>query len=191
MICADAPTAATRAPRRATTAATTAQEGVPDRAPGAVVVLAAADARATVTAAKGDCGVFRVIAAVGISNTMLMTIYERINEIAMMRSLGMKDLDIRLIFLLEGSFIALFGALIGTFVALILNYFLVTKGLNFGFMMREIDIGYRLQSHLRGAWSFSSIGFSFLFSTILAVGFTLIFINRALKMELFSMMRHN
>ena len=132
-----------------------------------------------------------VIAAVGISNTMLMTIYERINEIAMMRSLGMKDLDIRLIFLLEGSFIALFGALIGTFVALILNYFLVTKGLNFGFMMREIDIGYRLQSHLRGAWSFSSIGFSFLFSTILAVGFTLIFINRALKMELFSMMRHN
>jgi len=63
MICAAVPIAATRAPRRATTAATTAQEGVLDRAPGAAVAPAAADVRATATAAKGDCGVFRAMGA--------------------------------------------------------------------------------------------------------------------------------
>lgn len=63
MICADAPTAATRAPRRATTVATTAQEGVPDRARGAAAVPVVVDARATATAAKGDCGVSRAMGA--------------------------------------------------------------------------------------------------------------------------------
>ena len=63
MICADAPTAATRAPQRATTAATTVQEGVLDRAPGAAAVVAVVDAQATATAAKGDCGVFRAMGA--------------------------------------------------------------------------------------------------------------------------------
>ena len=63
MICAAVPIAAIRVPRRATTAATIAPEDVPVRAPGAAVVRAAADVRATATAVKGDCGVFRAMGA--------------------------------------------------------------------------------------------------------------------------------
>ncbi|NBK26054.1 MAG: ABC transporter permease, partial [Spirochaetia bacterium] len=44
-----------------------------------------------------------IIAAVGVSNTMLMAMFERMREIGMMRALGMKDRDILFSFLFEAG----------------------------------------------------------------------------------------
>ncbi len=93
-----------------------------------------------------------IIAAVGISNTMLMAIFERIRELGMMRSLGMSDMKIRIAFMLEAAGIGLIGSTIGVIIGVIANYWIINVGIDFGFLMREMDIGYRIQSIFRGAW---------------------------------------
>jgi putative ABC transport system permease protein len=54
-----------------------------------------------------------IVAALGIINTMLMSVLERTREIGIMKAVGARDSHIRAIFLVEGSFIGLIGGLFG------------------------------------------------------------------------------
>ena len=58
------------------------------------------------------------VAAIGIANTMMMSIYERTKEIGIMKVLGCSLGRIRDLFLMEAAFIGLSGGVIG----LILSY---------------------------------------------------------------------
>jgi len=59
-----------------------------------------------------------LIAAIGITNTMIMAIYERTREIGIMKVIGATIADIRKMFLLESALIGLGGGLLG----LVLSY---------------------------------------------------------------------
>lgn len=61
----------------------------------------------------GIGGVSLLIAAIGITNTMIMSIYERTREIGVMKVLGAKLKDIKNLFLFEAAMIGLFGGIIG------------------------------------------------------------------------------
>ena len=52
-----------------------------------------------------------LVAAIGIANTMMMSIYERTKEIGVMKVIGCSLGNIRQLFLLEAAFIGLIGAL--------------------------------------------------------------------------------
>lgn len=93
-----------------------------------------------------------IIAAVGISNTMLMAVMERKNEIGMLRSLGYGKSSIRWLFLVEGFAIGLIGTAAGTALGSIVVAFMVQYGLDFSFMLREMDAGYRITGVMRSAW---------------------------------------
>lgn len=67
----------------------------------------------------GIGGVSLLIAAIGITNTMIMSIYERTREIGVMKVLGAKLKDIKNLFLLEAALIGLFGGLFGLSLSLI------------------------------------------------------------------------
>jgi putative ABC transport system permease protein len=54
-----------------------------------------------------------LVAAIGITNTMLMSVLERTREIGVMKSVGARDGDIVLMFLMEGALIGLVGGLLG------------------------------------------------------------------------------
>ncbi len=58
-------------------------------------------------------GVSLIVAAIGITNTMVMSIYERTKEIGVMKVIGAKVGDIRRLFLIEASFIGFFGGVMG------------------------------------------------------------------------------
>ena len=58
------------------------------------------------------------VAAIGIANTMVMSIYERTKEIGIMKAVGCYVRDIRLLFLMEAAAIGLLGGVIG----IILSY---------------------------------------------------------------------
>lgn len=58
------------------------------------------------------------VAAIGITNTMMMSIYERTKEIGVMKVLGCDLRNIRSLFLMEAGFIGFIGGVIG----LILSY---------------------------------------------------------------------
>ena len=65
-----------------------------------------------------------VVAAIGIANTMVMSIYERTREIGVMKVIGCVVGNIRSIFLMEAGTIGFFGGLMGLVFSHLLSYVL-------------------------------------------------------------------
>ncbi len=95
-----------------------------------------------------------IIALVGISNTMLMSVLERQKEIGTLRALGFRNSEIRQIFMLEGAGIGLIGALGGLVLSTIFVWLLTTYGIDYSFLLDKIDTGYRIEGVLYGVWEF-------------------------------------
>lgn len=93
-----------------------------------------------------------IIAIVGVSNTMLMSVLERQKEIGMLRSLGFRKSEIRNVFAFEAAGIGLIGAAFGLILGTLIQLFLVYAGLDYSFLLDEIDFGYRMSSNLYGQW---------------------------------------
>lgn len=69
---------------------------------------------AIVQAVLGGIGaVSLLVAAIGIANTMMMSIYERTKEIGVIKVLGCSLKNIKQMFLLEAAFIGLLGGILG------------------------------------------------------------------------------
>ncbi len=125
-----------------------------------------------------------LIAAVGISNTILMSIMERVRELGMMRALGMKNSQIRRMFLMESGGIGFFGALGGVFLGALINIPLVRRGIDYSSIMETGDMGYRVAGIVYGAW------YPGTFLTAFAVGLFIALLvawfptRRALKLEI-------
>ncbi len=105
-----------------------------------------------------------LIAAIGISNTMVMSIYERTKEIGVMKVLGAELKDIKRLFLFEAAMIGLFGGAIGIGISYILSFVINSVLSNMGG-----DLGYYGSSLLSTipAWlAFASLGFSTLIGLI-------------------------
>lgn len=61
------------------------------------------------------------VAAIGIANTMMMSIYERTKEIGVMKVLGCSLGNIRGMFLMEAAFIGIFGGIIGNILSFLMS----------------------------------------------------------------------
>ncbi len=96
-----------------------------------------------------------VIAIVGISNTMLMSISERKNEIAMLKTLGYENKFIKGLFTLEGTIIGILGIIVGFIIGLLLALYFQEYGIDITGLMGDADIGYRINGVMH---SFVSIG---------------------------------
>lgn len=69
-----------------------------------------------------------LVAAIGITNTMVMSIYERTREIGVIKVIGASLGDIRKLFLLESGMIGFFGGVIGVALSYGVSYLLNTTG---------------------------------------------------------------
>ena len=77
---------------------------------------------AIVQAVLGGIGaVSLLVAAIGIANTMMMSIYERTKEIGVMKVLGCSLRNIREMFLLEAAFIGLLGGIAGNILSFVMS----------------------------------------------------------------------
>ena len=104
------------------------------------------------------------IAAVGITNTMLMAVLERTGEIGTLRALGFERARIRRLFLAEGFIIALIGSAAGLALGAAATWYLTVYGMDFSFMLREMNIGYRITGVIRSAWNIPGIARTVLFT---------------------------
>ncbi|MFW5712862.1 MAG: ABC transporter permease [Spirochaetota bacterium] len=131
-----------------------------------------------------------IIAAVGISNTMLMSVYERVREIGMLRALGMHRREIRLAFLIEAGGIGLIGASVGVLIGVLLNIPLVHTGIDYSALMRDADMGYRITGIMRGLWSVKTITTAFFTGVFLSVLMAFIPTRKALKLQITDALRY-
>lgn len=78
---------------------------------------------AMVQAVLGGIGAVSLfVAAIGIANTMMMSIYERTKEIGVIKVLGCSLKNIKQMFLLEAAFIGFFGGVIGNLLSFLMSF---------------------------------------------------------------------
>lgn len=70
----------------------------------------------------GLAAISLLVAAISITNTMIMSIYERTREIGIMKVLGCFIGNIRLSFLMEAGLIGLLGGIIGTIISYLISF---------------------------------------------------------------------
>jgi len=89
-----------------------------------------------------------IIVIVGIMNTMLMAVYERVREIGALMALGMQKKRVRRLFLMEGALLGVFGSLIGMAMGLIVIIILSKSGINVGALYAGQDVGYLIKDYI-------------------------------------------
>uniref|UniRef100_A0A7C4UB42 ABC transporter permease n=1 Tax=candidate division WOR-3 bacterium TaxID=2052148 RepID=A0A7C4UB42_UNCW3 len=113
-----------------------------------------------------------IIGFVGVVNTTMISVYEKRREIGTLKTLGMREKDIVLLFLIECFLIGLIGVLTGLIFGSILNLYFVLKGIDLvsktGF--EDINVGYRVLGIVKSRWDTPLITIasllSILFTTI-------------------------
>jgi putative ABC transport system permease protein len=131
-----------------------------------------------------------IIAAVGISNTMLMAVYERVREIGMMRAMGMRDRSIRLAFLFEAGGIGLLGSAAGLVLGAAINFYMVRWGIDLGALIGDMEVGYRIHSVFHAAWHPQALIGGLVFGVIASMVVSFIPSSRALKMGITDCLTH-
>ncbi|MBN1318897.1 MAG: ABC transporter permease [Anaerolineales bacterium] len=110
-----------------------------------------------------------LIASIGILNLMLMAVFERTREMGVLAALGMKGRQIMILFLLEGTFIGIFGAIIGAVLGGLLVQAVAQVGIDLGYAEGMGDMVALLGERLYPSLSIAkTIGFALLVVVIAA-----------------------
>lgn len=109
-----------------------------------------------------------IVAAIGITNTMVMSIYERTREIGVMKVIGASVKDIRNLFLLEAGMIGMGGGIVGValsyLVSYIMNQIVAKSGFGGGYLSMG---GNSITISIIPIWlAVSALVFSFLIGVI-------------------------
>jgi ABC-type antimicrobial peptide transport system permease subunit len=79
-------------------------------------------------------GISLLVASFGIANTMIMSILERTREIGIMKAIGAEDREIKLIFFFEAAVIGVFGGVVGSIAAWVID--VVANRLAYRFILK-------------------------------------------------------
>jgi len=129
-----------------------------------------------------------VISAVGIVNTILMSVFSRVREIGVLRAYGMTPRDILRLFTLEGFALGVVGSLLGVGLGVLANFFFIVHGMDLSAYAQSfgsIPVG----GILRGEWDLKTIAAGFLFGIIVSVAAAWIPARRAARLEPTSALR--
>ncbi len=75
----------------------------------------------------------------GIINTMLMSVFERINEIGVLMAIGMKNSKIFLMFVFEAFILGVLGTFIGLAVGLLIHWPISVSGINLSIFSQGLE----------------------------------------------------
>ncbi len=84
--------------------------------------------------------IFALLAALGIANTMMMAVLERRAEIGLLKSMGMYEDEITVLFTIEGFILGLAGTCLGLIFGGVIAYLLSKYGLNLGGSLQGLPL---------------------------------------------------
>jgi putative ABC transport system permease protein len=103
-------------------------------------------------------GVIVFITALGVFNTMLMSVMERTGEIGVLRALGMRRREVVGLFLLEATSIALVGGILGAALGAAGGFYLQEVGVDLGSAVDRLNGAIPLTSTVYGKVSANVVG---------------------------------
>jgi ABC-type lipoprotein release transport system permease subunit len=132
-----------------------------------------------------------ILSFMGIANTMLLAILERIRETGMMRALGMTSGQLIGVYMMEAGMVGIFGSLAGIALGCLINIPMVQYGIDFTGLTDVVggDIGYRVTGIFRSAWNIPVIIGAGIVAPILAACTAFFPTRRALKMPVTESLR--
>ncbi|MBN2620983.1 ABC transporter permease [candidate division WOR-3 bacterium] len=131
-----------------------------------------------------------VIAAVGIVNTMLMAVMERIPEIGTLKAMGFGNWEIIKMFLYEGGIIGVFGSALGCVYGLLVSLIMVFVGIDFSSMFDTAEMNYPIKFLLKGEIDPVMVCAVFLFGVVVSIIVTLWPVRRATRLRPVDALRH-
>lgn len=151
----------------------------------------------SISASKG--GVSKMVAifliflsVLGIANTMLMATFERTKEIGMLRSMGMLDKELKLLFIFEAGLIGFIGSVIGVFLGILINIYMTNIGIDMTEILSNMNMdnfGYRVIGIFKSCWNISTMIKAIIGATLIAGIMAIPPVKRALKRSITDAMR--
>lgn len=115
-------------------------------------------------------GLILLIGAVGIVNVIILSALERVEEIGMMKAMGLKENEIVRVFTFEAAGIGLIGSSLGCLIGGIVNFFFTRYGVAMETIITEdTTYGIPILGRLYGNWNPSAFLFIFVFGIIVAI----------------------
>jgi ABC-type lipoprotein release transport system permease subunit len=93
-------------------------------------------------------GIVILVVAVIITNTLLMSVFERTREIGILAALGMKGRQIRVMILLEAGTLAVLGIIGGIVLGSLIVWYLMVTGIPIGDQIASMAQGFAMRSVL-------------------------------------------
>jgi len=125
------------------------------------------------TAKKAGIGVILLvvllIGIIGIINNVILSALERTEEIGMMKALGMKEMEIVSVFMVEATGIGIIGGLAGCLMGAIGVGWLIKYGFDLSYAGDMTTYGIPILNKIYGVWNFSAFGFLFILGIIVAL----------------------
>ena len=129
----------------------------------------------------GLAGFSLLVAAIGIANTMIMSIYERTREIGVMKVIGAEVWDIRIMFLLEAGMIGLLGGILGVALSFAGSW-------AFNRFVAQMVLGGGSRLSVIPPWL---VGIALAFSLLVGIVFGFLPANRAVKISALEAIKHD
>src|SRR6056297_3151630 len=135
-------------------------------------------------------GIILLLAVVGIINTVILSILERLKEIGMMKAMGMQIKEITFVLALEAGGIGVIGGIIGCLLGGLGVYLLSTFGINiYAGMEGEFDLPISM-AIIYGNWNYGAFIFVFTYSIIVSFIVGLIPAYRGARIEPAELLHH-
>lgn len=138
--------------------------------------------------------VMLLIATLGIVNTMLMAVMERTREIGMLAAMGMRKLEVMLLFIFEGAIIGFLGSLTGCIIGGLGGWYLEVKGYDMSFLGEEftdlVASMYPIKGAFYGDLTIGILLFTLIFGIAVSILASLYPAYKSVKLDPIKALRH-